>query len=698
MTPIKQHRRWTAKWIWSPDGRFTNAHVLFRRDFDVTGQPTAATFFIAVETFARVYLNGREIHRTSSVSYPGQQNYETIDLRPHLRTGPNQLAVVAWYAGVGCTSTMLKDPGLLAEIHLDSQVIATDDQWRCLTLVAWSGQPRSYQFNLDLQEQLNYRLLPEGFPFPDDDNAFVAPTVLPWPGVRMGVVEERDFPSVVSAGDAKLTLLSASLVRDRSAEDRTPAVAVAAEELLSPVDATAAIAPPPPGHAVALVYDLGGYHLGTPHITVDAPAGTVVDLSWSESLVEGRVAMFGRTYTTDRYTLRDGSTTITPEEWKAGRYLQLTLRRFDRPITVSPRFAIERYPLNGRIAFDSSDARLNAIVDIGLRSVQMCMHDRIMDCPWRERRVWVGDVQRTALINYHAFDDRLLIRHTLKQQARLQDPTGRVWVCIPLMEEFPTQSMEWVRAIAEYTHYTADGGLLADLADNIEWLHRWFLKCRDDRGLFFNRHPPVCNWEDNTLTSLTLKHQFRTPLLASNLRYLLFLDDIAKLLPHVADQALSERRRLERLIVPSFLDRSTNLLREFADPALGPIYAEYNAALAVVAGVPDLDTASHFDRTLAHPQVVPSSPFGKHQTFEALGRLNRPADIVSQILTNWGPMLDAGSDTAWEWFPPRISSYCHGWSGIPIVALLRHVLKFDPRTPSPKRAENVATIAWMEAH
>jgi hypothetical protein len=30
------------------------------------------------------------------------------------------------------------------------------------------------------------------------------------------------------------------------------------------------------------------------------------------------------------------------------------------------------------------------------------------------------------------------------------------------------------------------------------------------------------------------------------------------------------------------------------------------------------------------------------------------------------------------------------------VALLRHVLKVDPRTPTQKRVENVAGVAWME--
>jgi hypothetical protein len=692
----KRQRHWTAKWIWAPDGRFTNAHVLFRRDFDLAMVPASATCRIAVETFARVFINGREIQRTSGLSYPGQQLYETIDLRPHLRTGPNQFAVLAWYAGIGCASSWLKDPGLLCELELGEQRIGSDEQWRCLTLKAWSGEARSHQFNLDLQEILDFRLLPDGFPFPADESAFIAPTTLPWPGVRMGVVEERDFPAVVSAGDARLKLISASLVEDRSEQQSIPALAVAAEELLSAVNAEPTIAPPPPGQAVALVYDLGGYHIGIPHVTINAPAGTVVDLSWSESLEAGHVDMFGKTYTTDRYILRDGLTTITPEEWKAGKYLQFTIRRFSRPITIRTRFAIERYPLNRRVTFESSDERLNRIVDIGLQSAQMCMHDRIMDCPFRERRVWIGDVQRIALINYYAFDDRKLIRHTLKQQARLQDPTGRIWVCMPLMEEYPTQSMEWVRAIAEYQHYTGDPSLLEELADNIEWLHRWFLKCRDDRGLFFNPHPPVANWQDNTLSALTLKHQFRTPLLASNLRYLLFLDDVAALLPAVAPQALAERHRLANLIVESFTDPTAGLLRECADATIEPIFAEYSAALAVNADLPNLDTAGHFDRTVAHPQCVPASPFGKHQTFEVLGKLARPAEIVTQTLTLWGPMLDAGSDTAWEWFPPKISSYCHGWSGIPIVALLRHVLQVDPRHPHHQRKENHAGVAWME--
>ena len=97
----------------------------------------------------------------------------------------------------------------------------------------------------------------------------------------------------------------------------------------------------------------------------------------------------------------------------------------------------------------------------------------------------------------------------------------------------------------------------------------------------------------------------------------------------------------------------------------------------------------------AHPdQTRPCSPFGKHETFEALAKLGRPQDIVRELYQYWGPMVDAGSDTAWETFAG--SSVCHGWSGIPLVALMRHLLHADPRRPGVTRQENVAGLAWTE--
>src|SRR5687767_8420093 len=112
MTPIQTPRVWQARWIWPANARQPATHVLFRRDFSATAAKRA-TLFLSAETAARVYLNDRDVYRTSSLSYPGVQHYEEIDLTRHLVDGTNRLAIVAWYAGLGCTSTWLKDPGLL---------------------------------------------------------------------------------------------------------------------------------------------------------------------------------------------------------------------------------------------------------------------------------------------------------------------------------------------------------------------------------------------------------------------------------------------------------------------------------------------------------------------------------------------------------------------------------------------------------
>ena len=56
---------------------------------------------------------------------------------------------------------------------------------------------------------------------------------------------------------------------------------------------------------------------------------------------------------------------------------------------------------------------------------------------------------------------------------------------------------------------------------------------------------------------------------------------------------------------------------------------------------------------------------------------------------------DSGTDTAWEGFAAGASE-CHGWSGTPVVALIRHVFRMDPRKGGRKRVRNVGGVKWME--
>ena len=710
---------WSAKWLWQNEGqRAVNEHLLFRKDFDLGAAAAKATLFIAVESFAVVYLNGQRVHHTTSVSYPAQHYYEEADIGGALRQGRNSLAVLARYIGVPSGSSCPQDPGLLCELLVEQSdgsrlVIASDDSWRVLKLDGWPQiQRRSLWFNLDLVEIMDYRRLPPDFPMVEDLSAFETPLALRQPGVRFPRLERRAYAMAPLVDYRDFTVLESGHVTDRAAECPIPAVAVSSEEIV-PADlgirgaGDFTIPAMPVGQAAAVLFDLGKYVKGYPALAAEGCEGAVVDIAYHEKLVDGRFDVRDtRVYTADRYILSGRSEEIMGDEWKGLRYLQFTFRNVTRPLTVrNCRLVQAEYPVEKKVRFRSSDERLERIFEICLNAARMCMQDNIMDCPWREKRQWIGDAQRIALISHYAFTERQLVRAALRQHVQLQDPSGRMWVCLPLYEEYPMQSMEWLTAVLEYDHYTGDRTLLDEVADNVEMLHRWFLRQRDGRGLFFNPHAPIINWMDNPYSRI-IKHQFHTPYLTMNLRYLQFLDDVAKCFRRLgrnaeARLAGAERQRLAAIIPAAFRDEATGLLRDCAESDVPLTFSEMGHALAVTAGVLGKQAAEAWDRFQAwqasapEGQLITPSPFGKYATFEALGRLGRKEEIVREIITGWSPMVDAGSDTAWEGFDGR-ASWCHGWAGTPVVALMRYVFKIDPSRPVKRRVRNIADIKWME--
>jgi len=280
-------RHWEAQWIWQKDNRQVNAHLLFRRDFELASVPSHARLFIAVESRAVLYLNGQRVHVTTSISYPGHHYYEEAEVGHALQAGTNQLAVLARYIGIPSGGSFPQDPGLLCELVMEQDgrgplVIASDASWKVLSLDAWRGvQRRSHWFNLDLVEVMDYRRLPDGWPMVEDLSGFEDPQVLRYPGVRFPHVEARPFPKADLADFADFTVVKAGLVDDQSAGFDIAALAVSEEDIeptdlgiCCPSDFT--IQPMAEGKAGALLLDLGRYATGYPRARREPCCWTLV--------------------------------------------------------------------------------------------------------------------------------------------------------------------------------------------------------------------------------------------------------------------------------------------------------------------------------------------------------------------------------------------------------------------------------------
>lgn len=184
-----------------------------------------------------------------------------------------------------------------------------------------------------------------------------------------------------------------------------------------------------------------------------------------------------------------------------------------------------------------------------------------------------------------------------------------------------------------------------------------FLRNRDTDGMLFINKPPVMNWMDNPLCQRLQFWQFKVPFLVQNLRYLLFLDDIATCFDATgreaeAERVRADRRALEPVIREQFTDVATGLLRDCPDREGAPCtFSVMGHALAVCAGLYDpVESAKLWDRfqafSVLHPEdVILASPFGQFHVHQALARLGHRDAIIADIVEKWGPMVEAGADT-----------------------------------------------------
>jgi len=144
----------------------------------------------------------------------------------------------------------------------------------------------------------------------------------------------------------------------------------------------------------ALIFDLGGIQLGRIFIDVNAPTGTTFDLTWSEDLKDSSVTLFKRleVNAVSRFISHSGKQHFETFRPFGLRYLQVTVRNHSQPVTLLKAGVYKQiYPFQKKGSFECSDTLMNAIWEMGWRTIQMCSEDSYIDTPFRERGHYAGD-------------------------------------------------------------------------------------------------------------------------------------------------------------------------------------------------------------------------------------------------------------------------------------------------------------------
>ena len=437
-------------------------------------------------------------------------------------------------------------------------------------------------------------------------------------------------------------------------------------------------------------YDLGRVRLGRASVTLDVPAGTIVEMAYAEALADGRVSPFinlsgGTSCNLDRFIARGGKQSFTPLLPKGGRYVEVhVLGATSEDCFLNTKFLERCYHAPTEAEFCCSDPLLEEIWQAGAETHRACTEDALTDNPTRERGQWTGDVAATGLDNTAAlFHDHSLCRRSLVHAALCAREDGLVAALSPGTSYYMvTYSLLWVAAVRRYFQFTGDRILLEELwpaaVRNLEAVEAFVGPegMRNEAGSIF------VDWGYRAVHPVDP---------AANMFLLLALREMSDWAAQIGHDAAPYRWRA-RKIEALWRARLEESLTSGGWSALG----YHCSALALMLGLVEdepgcLDyLASHlldcFPNNPASPrnddplafQARVITPYFAHFVFPLFFERGRADFALEQYRTCWGWLLAQGRTTLPEVFDTRWS-HCHQWSGAPTWQMSRYLLGLRPR-------------------
>jgi alpha-L-rhamnosidase len=467
----------------------------------------------------------------------------------------------------------------------------------------------------------------------------------------------------------------------------------------------------PAGPDAALIFDLGGKQLGRVFIEYEAGANTAIDIGFSEDLEEGRPTILRRSglYSGTRHISAGGVSrfeTITPY---GARYLQVNVIGHGNGARIRRIGMIRQvYPFEKKGSFVSSDPMLNAIWEMGWRTLQVCSEDSYIDTPFRERGLYAGDALPEVAITLATSGDLRLAVRSLRLFQQMYESVFKAGVQphpdeVGLLGDFPFITLDIWKWVIDRT---GDLALAREMYDEYRFLVDSALERRDPDGLVTMPHVFI---EWSQIEKNKVKSTAFHALLARDARS---LSDIASRLGDspAAQFYSNAAQQVEQAIRTHLWDPQKGAFRDgIKDGKPIDSTLPISSAWAALWGIPDeaqlAALGAFWERELRDigigTRTARATPYGGFYVIGALYRGGHARIAEDFMRKYWGQMIAYLEDTAWEDFDPGLNgTLSHAWSGSPTYHLSTQVLGVDlgyPVQGSPDDiviAPQAETIEW----
>ena len=397
--------RWHGNWIWCdppaepdadttlrfPSGPLPEAHALFRKRFALAERPQRVPARVTADSRYLLYCNGQEIYRGPIRSQPRRTYYDLFDLAPYLVAGENVLAFYVKYYG-SAKAFWMPAPGGLGAIHapqvvfeadLGSHWLVTDATWKAYKSDAWEQGWRGARKTNILAavvplEVFDAARFPSGWEQPgfDDsgwgsayvmsDASFAGPIPSQPPTNPYGPLHPR--PIAKLSGELRHPVSgSVQMLRGRvDLDEGDPVRRLDASFLLERLGALGPSGLPTNvglDHETCarIALDMGRIVVGQVAFALDAPAGAVLDFSYTEEPLDPSERFSGM-HAGTRYYARGVDDFFRVYDALGFRYANILVHGVEGRVTLTD-FAVQEdiYPWQPGPQFHCSDDELNRI-------------------------------------------------------------------------------------------------------------------------------------------------------------------------------------------------------------------------------------------------------------------------------------------------------------------------------------------------
>ncbi len=444
---------------------------------------------------------------------------------------------------------------------------------------------------------------------------------------------------------------------------------------------------------IKLLIDLEDYLCAYPELKWSGGTGSKISLGWAEALRDpvgddkrhGNVAAESRFLGPSDEIIVDGGANRSwrPLWWRCGCYVQLEIETGAEALTLDGiTFYETRYPLRVESRWQTSDPELERVLAISRRTLEMCLHETYVDCPYYEQLMYVGDTRLQCLLTYALTTDTRPPRNALAlYDSSRVNPSGIVACAHPNNggQLIPPFALWWVAMVYDFARWRGQPDFIRERLPGVRAVLDLFHQHVGTDGVL--RGLEGWNFFDWTFQPGGVAAGGEPGGRNAGLQahWALVLGYVAELETYAGELELAAyfrrwQREAQQALMRTFWDEKRGLL---ADDAPHTSYSEQVQCLALLAGVFTAKQRARVWKGMeTRSDLLRSSCYFAHYFFAASLAAGR-SDLFYARLASWRQGVQEGFRTTPETFG-QTRSDCHAWSAHPLYHYLTGVVGIQP--------------------